>query len=191
MSAPIAWGGTRIAELKNTEAFIRGGIVGVRRILAVALNVPTNNGTTDIPFVLGNITNFTGQTNNGSGLTLSGLVLTNGLLGPSGYTGVVNYNIRDLQFNNSSLSTTGATASNSTTTFGLFTLAGGAGVGVVANASVTLGSSTATAFATIAAAGTATQWTSTSNSTLFLRTGTASGVTASQIDVYLWGEVLP
>ena len=191
MTAPIQWGGQHIGQFTNLEAYIRGGIVGVRRVLAVLLNVPTNNTNTDVPFTLGAITTYAGQTNNSTTLTLAGTVLTQGLLGPAGYSGTVNYNVRDLQLNNSILSITGATASNSTTTFGLFTAAAAGGTTIVTAASLTLGSNTATALATIVASFGGTQLTNTANNTLYLRTGTASGVTSSQIDMYLWGEVLP
>lgn len=180
MTTFVGWGGQHIGQFTNTLASLQSGLCGVRRLLAVLLNVPTNVTNTDFQFTLGNATNFAGTT--------SGTGIVQGTLGPAGYTGTTFYAVRDFQANNPLV------GSSAAATAGLFTAAGGAGTTIVTNVALSnLSAATATLnqYLVIAAGGTGNLFTNVANPSLFLRIGTASGVANTTADFYCWGEVMP
>jgi len=105
-----------------------------------------------------------------------------------------NFIIRDVSINNAQINNGGTITNSATTaTLGVFTAAAGGGTAIVSNAAIS-GLSALTGAGgnlqlTIATTGfLATQ---ASNSTIFVRTGTAQGAsTSATVDVYVWGEVL-
>lgn len=139
-------------------------VVGVRRLLAVALGVSVNTLNTDFPITVGV---YPGQN----------YVVRD-----------VSYN--NAQVNNGGTITNSMT----TATAGLFTAAAGGGTAIVSNAALSgltaLTGAGGNVQATIATTGFLA--TLAANPTLFFRTGTAqSATTSATVDVYIWGEVLP
>lgn len=97
--------------------------------------------------------------------------------------------VRRVTVYNSRILATEATADNSTGTIGVFTAAGGGGVTIVANAAMTtLTGNTVVSDRTVAATALTPKVTA---STLYIRVGTASGVTGSGVDVAIEYSVLP
>lgn len=102
--------------------------------------------------------------------------------------GGVGYVVKNVYVHNSRVLATGATANGATATLGIFTGAGGTGNTIVANAALTgLTGSTIVLASTVAATALTPKVTS---PTLYFRTGTASGVSGSGIDVTVSYEVL-
>jgi len=113
---------------------------------------------------------------------------TDAFILPIPYTGK-GYTVRRVTVYNSRLLATGATANGATATLGVFGSAAGAGTSVVANAALTgLTGSTIVLDRTVAATGISPLVTDTN---LYIRVGTASGVTDSAIDVVVVIEPLP
>lgn len=99
------------------------------------------------------------------------------------------YTVRRVTVYNSVIGSTGATANGATATLGVFGSAAGAGTSVVANAALTgLTGSTIVLDRTVAATGISPIVT---DPILYIRVGTASGVTGSEIDVVVVIEPLP
>ena len=99
------------------------------------------------------------------------------------------YIVRRVTCYNSRLVTTGATADNSTATLSVRGTAGGAGTSIVADAALTaLTGSTVVSDRTVAATGVTPLVT---DKNLYIRVGTASGVTNSCIDVTVEWSALP
>ncbi|MBK8200338.1 MAG: hypothetical protein IPK75_18480 [Acidobacteria bacterium] len=104
------------------------------------------------------------------------------------YTGN-GYVVRAVYFYNSRILSTGATANNATATLGVFGASGGSSPTIVADAALTTHTgSTIVSSRTVAATGTTPLVTA---KTLYIRTGTASGVTGSGVDVIIEYSVLP
>lgn len=99
------------------------------------------------------------------------------------------YTVRRVTVYNSRLLATGATANNSSATLSVRGGAGGTGTSVVADAALTTHTgSTIVSDRTVAATGITPLVTDTN---LYIRVGTASGVTDSAIDVVVVYEPLP
>jgi hypothetical protein len=104
------------------------------------------------------------------------------------YTGV-GYTVRRVTVYNSRVGSTGATCNGATATLSVRGTAGGAGTSIVADAALTgLTGSTIVLDRTVAATGISPAVT---DKILYLRTGTASGVTGSVIDVVVEWAPLP
>lgn len=113
---------------------------------------------------------------------------TDAAIVPIPYTGK-GYAVRRITCYNSTLATTGATADNSSATLSVRGTAGGAGTSIVADAALTaFTGSTVVGDRTIAATGLTPLVT---DKNLYFRVGTASGVTASQIDAVIEFSPLP
>ena len=99
------------------------------------------------------------------------------------------YTVRRVTVYNSRLLATGATANNATATLSVRGTAGGAGTTIVADAALTTHTgSTIVSDRTVAATGITPLVT---DPILYIRVGTASGVTVSAIDVVVVYEPLP
>lgn len=99
------------------------------------------------------------------------------------------YTVRRVTVYNSRILATGATANGATATLGVFGSAAGAGTSVVANAALTgLTDNTIVLDRTVAATGISPI---VDDPVLYIRTGTASGVAGSGIDVVVVVEPLP
>jgi hypothetical protein len=99
------------------------------------------------------------------------------------------YVVRAVHVYNSRILSTGATADNSTATLGVFGASGGSSPTIVANAALTTHTGkTIVSSRTVAATATTPIVTA---STLYIRTGTASGVTGSGVDVVIEYSALP
>lgn len=113
---------------------------------------------------------------------------TDAFILPIPYTGK-GYTVRRVTVYNSRLLATGATANNGSATLSVRGTAGGAGTSIVSDAALTtVTGSTVVSDRTVAATGITPL---VSDTNLYIRVGTASGVTDSAIDVVVVIEPLP
>lgn len=178
MTAPFAWGGTRVGEATNQNFATKGNPFGVVRLIAAGLNINANLASTDFQLQVGQILNF-------AGLGTAGTVVTSTVpIYPSTWVAGQTYNIQQIQYNNPSTSLTTATA-------GVFSAAAAGGVTIVTSAALSGLTSTAVNAAGSLVIPTLANTTTAYNKTdLYFRIGTAQGAAAT-LDVYIFGVVYP
>lgn len=162
---PTTTVGEAVAQARTHLFPFDAPVVGVRRLLAIALGVPINTLNTDFPIPISAVA--AGQ----------------------------NYVVRDVQVNNAQINNSGTiTNSVTTATGGLFTAAAGGGTALVANAALSALTALTGAGGNLQMTVATTNFmaTQTANPTLFWRTGTAQGAaTSATVDVAIYGEVCP
>jgi len=153
---PLAYGGSNIGTAREQLFYYDALVHGIRRVIALQLQINVNSANTDI------------------------IVPLNLLPG-------ANFIVRQINFNNASISLT-------TATIGVFTAAAGGGTAIMANAALSsLTAPTVNFDATVSAAAQAlvlNQATLSNPNNLYIRVGTAQGAAAT-VDCYIWADVLP
>jgi len=176
MTAPQAWGGTRIGEASNQNFSTKGNPFGVVRLLAGGLNINANSANTDYQLQLGQILNFSNATGTP--------VVSTAQIYPSVWVPNQAYMISQIQYNNPSTSLTTATA-------GVFSAASAGGVTIVTSAALSgLTSTSLNATGSLVIPAIANQNVVYNQTSLFFRIGTAQGAAAT-LDVYIFGMVYP
>lgn len=175
MTAPQAWGGTRVGEASNQNFATKGNPFGIIRLLAAGLNISTASANTDYQLQLGQILDFTGATGTPVVSTLQ--------IYPSTWVAGQSYMVSQIQYNNPSASLTTATA-------GVFSAVSAGGVTIVTSAALSGLTSTAqNAAGSLLIPALANQTTAYNQANLYFRIGTAQA--GQKLDVYIFGVVYP
>jgi hypothetical protein len=176
MTAPFAWGGTRVGEASNQNFATKGNPFGVIRLIAAGLNINANSANTDYQLQVGQILNFSGATGTP--------VVSTAQIYPSTWVAGQTYNIQQVQYNNPSTSLTTATA-------GVFSAVSAGGVTIVTSAALSgLTSTAVNAAGSLLIPALANTTTAYNQANLYFRIGTAQGAAAT-LDVYIFGVVYP
>jgi hypothetical protein len=178
MTAPFAWGGTRVGEASNQNFATKGNPFGVVRLIAAGLNINANLANTDFQLQVGQVLNFSGLGTAGTTVTSTAQIY------PSTWVAGQSYMIQQIQYNNPSTSLTTATA-------GVFSAVSAGGVTIVTSAALSgLTSTAVNAAGSLVIPSLANQTTVYTQVNQYFRIGTAQGAAAT-VDVYVMGVVYP